>query len=127
VCLFPTVAFLSESTFLSVGASTTVSLQEQVQALKDRVDEQEVTLREQQTKLEDQEFWAGLLAQVLQYTDDNLTAVSTPEFKWRLMKQYSRCNLQSANGPLAYCMLTHKYLPREMVIASHLWKRAWAK
>jgi hypothetical protein len=120
VCLFPTVTFYSESTFMSVGASTTVSLKEQFQALKDRVDEQ-------QTKLEDQVFFAGLLAQVLQYTDDNVTAISTPEFKWRLMKQYSRCHLQSANGPLAYCMLTHKYLPRQMVIATHLWKRAWAK
>jgi hypothetical protein len=126
VCLFPTVTFLAESTFLSVGASTTVSLEE-FQALKNRMDEQEATLKEQQTKLEDQEFIAGLLAQVLQYTDDNMTAISTPEFKWRLMKQYSRCHLQSANGPLAYCMLTHKYLPRQMVIASHLWKRAWAK
>jgi hypothetical protein len=116
---FPLSLFLLKSTFLSVGASTTVSLEE-FQALKDRVDEQ-------QTKLEDQEFIAGLLAQVLQYTDDNVTATSTPEFKWRLMKQYSRCHLQSANGPLAYCMLTHKYLPRQMVIASHLWKRAWAK
>lgn len=30
-------------------------------------------------------------------------------------------------GRLAFCMLTHEYLPEGIVIATHLWKRAWSR
>jgi hypothetical protein len=44
----------------------------------------------------------------------------------RLMQAYSKPR-SSDMGSLAFCMLTHKYLLRKLVIGAHLWKRAWAR
>ena len=63
------------------------------------------------------------LAVFLDYTDENKTAVSEPVFTNALIQLYSCSN--HTRGAAAYCQLTHVYLPRQTVVASHLWKRAW--
>jgi len=63
------------------------------------------------------------LAILLDYTDENKTAISEPDFKHKLIQQYS----SSKQGGTAYCQLTHTFLPKRIVIGSHLWKRAWNK
>ena len=63
------------------------------------------------------------LAILLDYTDENKTAISEPDFKHKLIQQYG--NTRSMPVGKAYCQVTHSYLPRKFVIASHLWKRAW--
>ena len=60
---------------------------------------------------------------VLDYTDENKTAVSEPVFKNTLIQLYSA--KQYIFGAPVYCQLTHVHLPKQIVVASHLWKRAW--
>ena len=64
---------------------------------------------------------AGLL---INWTDKAATVSSEADFKEELVSRYSEKKL-SPVGPLIYCALKHEYLPRNVVIASHLWKRTW--
>ena len=64
---------------------------------------------------------------VMLFTDwsgDQASVNSVASFKEDLISRYSK-RIPSSDGPLIHCMLTHHYLPHNVVIAGHLWKRAW--
>lgn len=53
---------------------------------------------------------------------DNRTKEENREFKENLLGYYMRCHDSDEN--LVRCMVTDKYLRRDMVIGSHIWKRS---
>ena len=67
----------------------------------------------------------------LDYCDDNASSISQRsqlEFKTALMDQYGQPIWDAQlDGYVLKCQLTHCFLPRPAVIASHLWKRAWVR
>ena len=73
-------------------------------------------------------FATSLVLSLCEYNEDNATSVSVPDFKASLITKYSGFRQSDMVGEgLIYCMLTHKFLPKSLVIGSHLWKRQWAK
>ena len=73
-------------------------------------------------------FATSLVLSLCEYNEDNATSVSVREFKDSLIAKYSGVrNSGKVDEGLIYCMLTHKFLPKSLVIGSHLWKRQWAK
>jgi hypothetical protein len=88
--------------------------------MKDRVDRVE-TLKDRVDRVE---TLAEDMFMIFDYTDENASVTTQPEFKRSLIALYS--NQQKAwNEGRVFCMITQKYLPKPVVIAAHIWKRAW--
>ncbi|KAK9806989.1 hypothetical protein WJX72_009719 [[Myrmecia] bisecta] len=94
------------------GSSDVATLRKEVQELRSTVDAALPLVK--------------VVALLIDWTEDQASASSVADFKDELVSRYSK-KRHCSDGPLIYCMLTHEYLPRNVVIASHLWKRAWWK
>ena len=68
-----------------------------------------------------------LIVTLFDYSEENAMASSVPGFKHHLMDLYSPGHHYQHGLELAFCMVTHCYLPKQCVIGAHLWKRSWAK
>ncbi|KAK9829154.1 hypothetical protein WJX72_004216 [[Myrmecia] bisecta] len=97
---------------LNEGSSDVATLRKEVQELRSTVDSALPLVK--------------VVALLIDWTEDQASASSVADFKDELVSRYSK-KRHCSDGPLIYCMLTHEYLPRNVVIASHLWKRAWWK
>mmetsp|Transcript_20318 Transcript_20318/g.51455 ORF Transcript_20318/g.51455 Transcript_20318/m.51455 type:complete len:351 (-) Transcript_20318:575-1627(-) len=84
-------------------------------------------LAQQQQQLAPLSCIASAMLDILVYDEGNATAISVPAFKNTLVAAYSRRVFDYPNRELVYCMLSHKYLPKKLVIGAHLWKRQWAR
>ena len=91
----------------------------------------EQNMADVQKQLTNMQPFLGIAFDVLDYSERKMTTASLPEFKSSLTARYSK--MRSGISPsgetqqLLYCQLTHSYLPSNLVIASHLWKREWAR
>ena len=111
--------------------STTAALKADMEAMKEELSGVNIKLSGVTDNLSDLSERVALLHQItitlFDYSEENATAVSVVGFKDALMRLYSPSKKGKNGQILAYCMVTHCYLPKQFVIASHLWKRAWTK
>jgi hypothetical protein len=70
---------------------------------------------------------APILRRQFVWSEDNASVSTVPAFKGVLLSAYSPVRTGRDGVDLAYCMLTHVWLPKRLVIAAHLWKRQWVK
>ena len=67
-----------------------------------------------------------VVGQLIDWTEDVASASTVMNFKEDLIQRYSE-RRTGREGPLLYCMLTHKFLPSRVIIGGHIWKKAWWK
>jgi hypothetical protein len=79
-----------------------------------------------QQQQQQHEVFLSITADLFDYDEDNITAITIPAFKNALIQRYSKEKIVSSVKVIK-CMLTGKYLPKHLVIAAHLWKRQWAR
>ena len=101
---------------------------EALQQVVNQIKESEAHLKEEVHELKDSVAFLNDVSLLLfDYSEENATASSVPDFKWALMAAYSPRHQDQSGLDLVFCMVTHSYLPKRLVVGAHLWKRSWAK
>eukprot|EP00274_Cyanoptyche_gloeocystis_P008281 CAMPEP_0196653974 /NCGR_PEP_ID=MMETSP1086-20130531/3647_1 /TAXON_ID=77921 /ORGANISM="Cyanoptyche gloeocystis , Strain SAG4.97" /LENGTH=291 /DNA_ID=CAMNT_0041985453 /DNA_START=63 /DNA_END=938 /DNA_ORIENTATION=- len=118
------------SEFQKLRAEFSVRLQEtqqQLQETRQQAQETQHQLQETQQRVEFLSAFLPAVDSMLLYNgDQSSTNARSSDFKKQLINLYSECT-QSGSLKLVKCSITRCFLPKKCVIASHIFKRTWAK